>query len=77
MKQQQFDALAELMKLRKEETRETLRLVLCEGLTHEAAALQAGILRPHLTRAVSTARKVLQLAKAAANGVEEIPARMK
>lgn len=61
MTEQQFDALAELMRLRRSPSREALRLVLVEGATHAAAAERAGIPRPNVTRQVSSARHALSL----------------
>ncbi len=76
METEQFEAIAELMKLRKPETREALRLVLCDGKTQDAAAEQTGVLRPNVARAVKSARDVLKLAQVAAAGDTEIPLRM-
>lgn len=61
MTSEQFDALAELMRLRQSPSREALRLVLVEGATHAAAAEQAGIPRPNVTRQVSSAKRAIAL----------------
>jgi predicted DNA-binding protein (UPF0251 family) len=63
MTPEQFQALAELMRLRPSDSREALRLVLIEGLTHAAAAERCNIQRPGVTRLVSSARKVMQRAQ--------------
>lgn len=61
MTNEQFDALAELMRLRQSPSREALRLVLVEGVTHAAAAGKADIPRPNVTRQVSSAKRVIAL----------------
>lgn len=38
-------------------------MVLCDGLTQSAAAAQAGIPRPNVTRQVTSARRIIQLAE--------------
>lgn len=60
---QQFEALSQLMRLRASPSREALRMVLCDGLTQSAAAAQAGIPRPNVTRQVTSARRIIQLAE--------------
>ncbi|WP_341667327.1 hypothetical protein [Alcaligenes sp. SDU_A2] len=64
MTNNQFDALAALMRLRPSPSREALRLVLVDGATHTAAAERAGIPRPNVTRQVSSARHALALIEA-------------
>lgn len=38
-------------------------MVLCDGLTQSAAAEQAGIPRPNVTRQVASARRMMALAR--------------
>ena len=60
----QFDALAQLLRLHSgSATADALRLVLVEGLTHDAAAAQAGAQRQSVTRAVGQARKAIAAAQ--------------
>lgn len=61
MTNEQFDALAELMRLRQSPSREALRLALVEGSTHALAAEKAGIPRSNVTRQVSSAKRVIAL----------------
>lgn len=61
MTNDQFDALAELMRLRQSPSREALRLVLVEGSTHAHAAEKAGIPRPNVTRQASSAKRAIAL----------------
>lgn len=63
MTPEQFDALAQLMRLRKSPSREALRLVLVDGMSQSEAAAQAGILRTNVTRQVTSARRMLELAR--------------
>ena len=63
MTPEQFDALAQLMRLRKSASREAMRLVLAGGMTHAAAAEQAGAIRTDVTRQVGRAKKIIALAK--------------
>lgn len=63
MTPEQFEALAELMRLQQSASREALRLVLIDGLTHAAAAEQAGAIRTDVTRRVSSAKRTLELAR--------------
>ena len=58
---EQFDALAQLMRLRQSPCREALRLVLVDGLTHAAAAEQTGAIRTDVTRRVSSAKRAMRL----------------
>ena len=66
MTDHQFDALAQLMRLRDSASREALRLVLVEGLTHSAAAERTGAPRPSVTRQVGSARRTIALARCVA-----------
>lgn len=67
MTAEQFAALAELLRLRAgSAAAEALRLVLCEGLTHAAAAEVASIPRQNVTRSVGQARRVIEAAQALA-----------
>lgn len=61
MKNEQFEALAELMRLRQSPSRDALRLVLVEGSTHALAAEKAGIPRPNVTRQVGSAKRAIAL----------------
>ena len=64
MTPEQFEALAKLMRLRQSSaSREALRLVLVDGLTHAAAAEQAGCIRTDVTQLVTSARRTLELAR--------------
>lgn len=63
MTREQFDALAQLMRLRQSASREALRLVLVDGLTHAAAAERAGSIRTDVTRLVSSAKRAIELAR--------------
>lgn len=63
MTPEQFDALAQLMRLRQSASRDALRLVLVAGLTHAAAAEQAGAIRTDVTRQVGSSRRTLELAR--------------
>lgn len=63
MTPEQFEALALLMKLRQSASRNALRLVLVDGMTHAAAASQAGAIRTDVTRQVGKAKKIIALAK--------------
>lgn len=66
MTQDQFDALAQLMRLRQSASREALRLVLVESMTHAAAAERAGAIRTDVTRQVSSAKRAIELARTVA-----------
>lgn len=59
----QFDALAQLMRLRKSPSCEALRLVLVDGVSQSEAAHQVGIPRTNVTRQVTSARRMLELAR--------------
>lgn len=59
----QFDALAQLMRLRTSPSREALRMVLVDGITQSAAAHDAGIPASNVSRQVASARKVIALAE--------------
>ncbi len=65
MTPEQFDAIAQLMRLRASPSREALRLVLVEGLSQSEAAARAGIPRPNVTRQLSSSKRVLELARQA------------
>lgn len=72
MTPEQFEALAQLMRLRQSASREALRLVLVDGLTHAAAAEQTGRIRTDVTQAVTSARRAIELARTAA-GCHTLP----
>lgn len=59
----QFAALVELAGLRKESTRDLVRLVLIDGEGVTAAAHQAGISPSAASHAVARVRRVLELAR--------------
>mgnify|MGYP000173223323 CR=1 FL=1 len=63
MTPEQFEALAQLMRLRQSASREALRLVLVEGMTHAAAAERAGSIRTDVTQSVSSAKRAIELAR--------------
>lgn len=63
MTPEQFNALAQLMRLRKSPSCEALRLVLVEGLSQSEAAASNGIPRTNVTRQVTSARRTLELAR--------------
>lgn len=72
MTSEQFDAMAQLMRLRKSASREALRLVLVGGLTHDGAANIAGAIRTDVTRQVGRAKKIVELAKTVAKNQFQI-----
>lgn len=61
--EQQFEAFAQLMRLRPSKSRQALKYVLVDGMTHTAAADQAGIPRSNVSRQVASANHALQLIK--------------
>lgn len=63
MTPEQFDALAQLMRLRESPSCEALRLVLVESLSQSEAAGSVGIPRTNVTRQVTSARRTLELAR--------------
>lgn len=63
MTPEQFDSMAQLMRLRKSASREALRLVLVDGRTHDGAANIAGAIRTDVTRQVGKAKKCIELAR--------------
>ena len=54
------------MRLRQSASREALRLVLVESMTHAAAAERAGAIRTDVTRQVSSAKRAIELARTVA-----------
>ena len=68
MTAEQFDAMAQLMRLRQSASREALRLVMVDGLTHAAAAEQTGAIRTDVTRQAGSARRCIELARTVAQG---------
>lgn len=63
MTPEQFDALAQLMRLRQSPSRDALHLVLIDGMTHTAAAEQAGIPRQNVSRQVASAKRTIEAAR--------------
>ncbi len=59
----QFEALAQLMRMRHSPSREALRLVLVESMSQSDAAALVGIPRPNVTRQVTSARRTIELAR--------------
>lgn len=66
MTPKQFDALAQLMRLRPSASREALRLVLVAGWTQQGAATSVGIPPSNVARQVASARRVIQAARVVA-----------
>lgn len=62
MSPEQFDALAQLMRLRQSPSREALRLVLCEGKSPKEAEAETGAPWQNTYRQQSSAKRVLELA---------------
>lgn len=62
MSPEQFEALAQLMRLRQSPSREALRLVLVDGANQSEAAAKTGIPRSNVTRQAGSARRVIDLA---------------
>jgi len=60
---EQFAALAQLMRLRQSPSRDALHLVLIDGMTHTAAAQQAGIPRQNISRQVASAKRTIEAAR--------------
>lgn len=56
----QFAVLARRLGLQESASREALRLVLCEGLTQQAAAAAAGASRPRLVQTMDAARQCVK-----------------
>lgn len=64
----QFDALATLLRLQPASpSREAARLVLVEGLTGVEAARRLGLTQPAVSKAVSSCRRGMGLARVAVN----------
>lgn len=63
MNQEQFQALALLMRLRESPSREALRLVLCDGKSPKEAEAITGAAWQNTYRQQASAKKVLELAK--------------
>lgn len=67
MTTEQFDALATLLRLQPTSpSREAARLVLVEGVTGVEAARRLGLTQPAVSRAVSSCRRGMELARVAA-----------
>lgn len=62
MTPEQFSALAQLMRLRQSHSRDALRLVLIDGMTHAAAAELTGIPRQNISRQVASAKRAIEAA---------------
>lgn len=63
MTDEQFEALAQLMRLRESPSREALRCVLVDGMSHHDAAIAAGVIRPNVSRQVASANRVIEAAR--------------
>lgn len=59
----QFQALAELLRLRAGPVREAARLVLVEGVPVGSAAVQAGVSQPSVSNALARCRRGMELAR--------------
>lgn len=59
----EFDALAQLMRLRQSPSREALRLVLCEGKTPKDAETITGTSWQNTYRLKASAKKVMEYAR--------------
>ena len=69
MTPEQFDALAQLMRLSPDTSRgRALRSVLCDGVHVAAAARAEAIAHPAVSRAVARAQKTLSLAAVCVRG---------
>lgn len=69
MTPEQFDALAQLMRLSPDTPRgRALRSVLCDGVPVATAARAEGIAHPAVSRAVARAQKTLSLATECVRG---------
>lgn len=66
MNQDQFEALAQLMRLRKSPSREALRLVLCEGKSPKEAQALTGAPWQNTYRQHASAKKMIALAQVVA-----------
>lgn len=69
MNAEQFEALAQLMRLRESPSREALRLVLCEGKSPKEAEAITGTAWQNTYRLKSSAEKSIALAKVVASDV--------
>lgn len=75
MTPEQFDALAQLLRLQPTSpSREAARLVLVEGVTGVEAARRLGLTQPAVSRAVSSCRRGMELARVAAGMRGDQPA---
>lgn len=63
----QFEALAQLMRLRQSPSCEALRLVLCDGKTPKEAEVITGAPWQNTYRQHASARRVIELAKVVAD----------
>lgn len=61
LNEQQFEAFAQLMRLRPSKSRQALKNVLVDGMTHTAAADKVGIPRSNVSRQAANANHALQL----------------
>lgn len=59
----QFDALAELLRLRQSASREAARLVLVDGLSVGDAAARTGISSPAVSNALASCQRGIELAR--------------
>jgi DNA-directed RNA polymerase specialized sigma24 family protein len=64
----QFDALAQLLRLRESKGREAARMVLVDGVSPAEAARALGILRSNAYTAVYACRRGIELARVVTRG---------
>lgn len=63
MTDEQFNALAQLMRLRASASRDALRLVLVDGLSVPAAAQQAGVPHQAVYKLQASAQRAIEAAR--------------
>ena len=71
MNSDQFQAIAQLLRLRQGPQREAARLVLVDGLTQADAARQLGATEQAASNALRAARATLELARVAVGPVKK------
>lgn len=63
MRPDQFDALAQIMRLRRSPSHDALYMVLVRGYSHTLAAQQVGIPRQNVSRQVASAKRTIEAAR--------------
>lgn len=63
MRPDQFEALAQLMRLRQSPSHDALHMVMVRGYTHTVAAQQCGIPRQNVSRQVASAKRTIEAAR--------------